>query len=290
MATAVTGIAQSGKVLTVQSTGKDSVLRFSANDWVEITDDWLELNGQPGELHQTGPANAILTWATIAGASSYRVYRTPVNAPNLQLDGSVAQGTGADINYTDSVSDGNLQGAIPALQSDGIVLGSPSSSSSLYGCQITGNQISGLVGVGISMLDRTLMLETLIVQNQLLNLGGNGIVMAGEALDIDILANSIAFVGQIPVGDAIIAGIELRVVINGNLSANKIEALGPATVAGKGSRRAIFVASGSEVRIAGNHIADIGPAAALSGGILAVVLGRLDVSDNDVPSPRHHQS
>ncbi|HKD84303.1 MAG TPA: DUF6519 domain-containing protein [Terriglobales bacterium] len=236
----------------------------------------------PAALTLSGPANAILTWATFAGASSYRVYRTPVNAANLQLDGSVAQGSGADINYTDTVSDGNLQTPLPALQSDGIVLGSPSSSSSLYGCQITGNHISGLVGIGVSMLDRTLMLETLIAQNQLLNLGGNGIVMAGEALDIDILANSIAFVGQLPVADAIIAGIELRAVINGNLSENKIEVLGPPAVAGKSSRRAIFVTLGSEVRIAGNRIADIGPTAVVSAGILAVVLGRLDVSDNDV--------
>src|SRR5215469_17622872 len=52
VATTVTGISQSGMVLTVLSTGKDSVLRFTPNDWVEITDDWLELNGLPGELHQ----------------------------------------------------------------------------------------------------------------------------------------------------------------------------------------------------------------------------------------------
>ena len=53
VATGVTAIQkEDGKVLTVQSTGKDDVLRFSANDWVEITDDWLELCGLPGELHQ----------------------------------------------------------------------------------------------------------------------------------------------------------------------------------------------------------------------------------------------
>jgi hypothetical protein len=36
--------------LTLDSTGRDSVLRVSANDWVEITDDVLELTGQPGVM------------------------------------------------------------------------------------------------------------------------------------------------------------------------------------------------------------------------------------------------
>jgi Family of unknown function (DUF6519)/Periplasmic copper-binding protein (NosD) len=39
-------------VLVVESIGKDDVLRFSDGDWVEITDDYLELNGLPGELRR----------------------------------------------------------------------------------------------------------------------------------------------------------------------------------------------------------------------------------------------
>jgi hypothetical protein len=46
----VAGVAAS--LLTVDSTGKDDVLRFSVNDWVETTDDWRELRGQPGELRR----------------------------------------------------------------------------------------------------------------------------------------------------------------------------------------------------------------------------------------------
>lgn len=38
--------------LTVDSTGKDSVLRFNDGDWVEISDDWLELHNQPGHLRR----------------------------------------------------------------------------------------------------------------------------------------------------------------------------------------------------------------------------------------------
>jgi hypothetical protein len=38
--------------IVVDSVGKDSVLRFSDGDWIEITDDWRELNGQAGALHK----------------------------------------------------------------------------------------------------------------------------------------------------------------------------------------------------------------------------------------------
>lgn len=38
--------------LTVQSTGRDNVLGFAADDWVELTDDVRELRGQPGLLVQ----------------------------------------------------------------------------------------------------------------------------------------------------------------------------------------------------------------------------------------------
>jgi hypothetical protein len=38
--------------LTVHSTGKDDVLCFNVNDWVEITDDWRELRGLAGELRR----------------------------------------------------------------------------------------------------------------------------------------------------------------------------------------------------------------------------------------------
>jgi hypothetical protein len=38
--------------LVVESVGKDDVLRFSDGDWIEIIDDWLELNGLAGELRR----------------------------------------------------------------------------------------------------------------------------------------------------------------------------------------------------------------------------------------------
>ncbi len=64
VATAVLAIDNTGKRLTVVSTGKDDVLCFSPGDWIEITDDWLELNGIQGELFQIvagGVANNVIT-------------------------------------------------------------------------------------------------------------------------------------------------------------------------------------------------------------------------------------
>ena len=70
VATGITAITQGGTVLTVQSTGKDDVLRFSSNDWVEITDDWLELNGIPGELHLVSQVNDAAKTITLSSAVS----------------------------------------------------------------------------------------------------------------------------------------------------------------------------------------------------------------------------
>src|SRR5271157_1840806 len=44
--------AINGSVLTVVRTKRDSVLRFSPNDWVEVTDDTHEFAGQPGVMCQ----------------------------------------------------------------------------------------------------------------------------------------------------------------------------------------------------------------------------------------------
>jgi hypothetical protein len=48
--TKTTNVATS--LLTVESTGRDDVLGFSPGNWIEITDDVRELNGQAGDLRQ----------------------------------------------------------------------------------------------------------------------------------------------------------------------------------------------------------------------------------------------
>jgi hypothetical protein len=50
--TAVTAIEPTLLMLTVESIGRDDVLCFKPNDWIEVTDDLRELAGQPGDLRQ----------------------------------------------------------------------------------------------------------------------------------------------------------------------------------------------------------------------------------------------
>lgn len=57
--------------LSVASLGRDSVLGFNNGNWIEIIDDYLELNNQPGELAQiasTGPGNTITLNSQLTGS------------------------------------------------------------------------------------------------------------------------------------------------------------------------------------------------------------------------------
>jgi len=235
----------------------------------------------PATLTVTANSSAQLQWSAVAGATSYNVYRSVVNGATLLLDGSVPAGSGT-LTYTDTLADGSLQGQLPAMQSNGIVLGSSSErNANMYGSQVIGNRISLLTGIGIWMPVRSTLLETIIAQNQLLALGGGGIILAGRAVDIDITGNAIAFAGQAPVGGAIL-GIELRTVIDANISDNKVENLGPQTTAGTQTRAGIYVLVGADTRIAGNRVVDIGPTTAVSIGVFVASLGRLDIVDNEV--------
>jgi len=80
VATAVTAISSvtnsagnPASQLTVQSKGRDQVLGFHPGDWIEIIDDFQELYGQPGELHQivsiNSTAKTIVLDKTVTSAS-----------------------------------------------------------------------------------------------------------------------------------------------------------------------------------------------------------------------------
>jgi hypothetical protein len=74
--TSVSAIAtvttSSGSVsqITVASLGRDQVLGFAVNDWIEITDDVYELNGQPGEIYQIAGVTAATNTITLNGTVS----------------------------------------------------------------------------------------------------------------------------------------------------------------------------------------------------------------------------
>lgn len=71
--------------LVVESIGKDGVLRFNDGDWIELLDDWVELNdqvvkGQPGELHR------IVLGGGVDDATRTITLATPVTAGRFNAD------------------------------------------------------------------------------------------------------------------------------------------------------------------------------------------------------------
>ena len=58
----------SGKEITVHDLGPDDVLGFASGQWVEISDDRLELNGQPGQLAQIDAVSSSLRRITLKAA------------------------------------------------------------------------------------------------------------------------------------------------------------------------------------------------------------------------------
>ena len=66
----VTVSGSSVSQLTVASLGRDQVLGFAVNDWIEITDDAHELNGQPGETYQITGITPSTNTITLNGAVS----------------------------------------------------------------------------------------------------------------------------------------------------------------------------------------------------------------------------
>jgi hypothetical protein len=59
VASRVTHISPSRERITVESLGRDDMLSFHEGDWVEVTDDWRELHGLPGELRRIAPVGGV---------------------------------------------------------------------------------------------------------------------------------------------------------------------------------------------------------------------------------------
>lgn len=59
VASAVLNVNAARNRLVVESVGRDDVLRFHDGDWVEVTDDWRELHGLPGELRRIGTGGGV---------------------------------------------------------------------------------------------------------------------------------------------------------------------------------------------------------------------------------------
>jgi len=108
--------------LVVDSVGKDSVLRFSEGDWIEITDDWLELKGQPGLLRRIATSNGVDdATRTITLDAALPAGQFPTNAQDLTEPArhtrirrwdqkkKIVDGTGTEIQDLDAASsDGTI--------------------------------------------------------------------------------------------------------------------------------------------------------------------------------------
>jgi hypothetical protein len=92
----------SGSVITVHDLGPDETLGYAHGQWVEISDDALELNGKPGQLAQIDTINAATREITLLNVTPQPLAATesgvdPARHPKLrrwdQVDQSAATAT-----------------------------------------------------------------------------------------------------------------------------------------------------------------------------------------------------
>ena len=299
-------IAMGGSVL-------DSVIRENVFSNVEVAVGALERDKQRflafvsiennqmvcrrGGVELVAPATALSLGVTVSG----NLIQSPVGIGlvGLGLDLTIADNTiviapgetGSGVGVFSTISQARIaNNQISGVNTSGNSVGIQLSSVPMYGTQITGNRISGLGGTGILVTERALLLETIISQNQLLNLGKGGIIMGNNtaAVDLNITDNSLAFVAQtLDTSDTdqpFMTGIQLSAGSNINLSGNAIENLGldPNT---NGSRFAITGGLLSGIHISSSRIQNIGPVGSklICGGVvLLFVAGRVDVADNEI--------
>jgi hypothetical protein len=128
ISTVTNSVGATASQLTVQSTGRDQVLGFNSGNWIEIIDDYLELNPpvtnglpQTGELHKIDSINPAAKTVTLDSPVSSASF--PVNSSN-QTDptrhtrirrwdqaGTVYQSDGATVWVDlDSVGNGGIAG------------------------------------------------------------------------------------------------------------------------------------------------------------------------------------
>jgi len=191
------------------------------------------------------------------------------------------------------ISNNQIAGDSQSPGSNGILLGS--GQSVMQGTQIIGNQIRDLAGEGISVAPGAMLLQTVIAQNQLTNLVNGGIVMQiaadgstfASAVDLDITGNILLSVAQ--AGDPSLlfpmVGIQTVSTVNVNISGNTIQDVGMDPTQNT-ARMGILAALCSGMRVAGNRVVNIGPAAPVSFSVGVYLYntasGRIDFSGNEV--------
>lgn len=77
ISTVTNSVSNKASQLVVQSLGRDQVLGFAPGNWIEITDDWLELNGQHGELHRIDSIDVAARTITLDSVVAAASFPTP---------------------------------------------------------------------------------------------------------------------------------------------------------------------------------------------------------------------
>ena len=86
-------LAVNGADLTVARTGRDKTLRFATGDWVEVTDDERELEGQSGEMVKVASVDQSRAVVTLTGplagtfGAATRIRRWDQTGPQVGVDG-----------------------------------------------------------------------------------------------------------------------------------------------------------------------------------------------------------
>jgi hypothetical protein len=190
------------------------------------------------------------------------------------------------------ISDNDVLSLGP-ISGDGILLDAPLFPMLLDGCQILGNRVTGVGGIGIEI--RAPLASAMIKQNTIENAGAGGIVMTGSARAPSSaqhlsIANNQLF-GLVPntanpiVGQLQAAlGIRLDFVTAAEIEGNVIRDLGM-DVTSNAPRVGIALVACSSTRIAGNQMSNIGPlngAFGPSAGIAVIgpTFDRAEVSNN----------
>lgn len=125
VAARVTHINPARDRITVDSIGRDDILRFNDGDWVEVSDDWLELKNLPGELRRIRLAGGVdETARTLEFESALPAGLFPANAQQAtdagrntrvrrwDQGGPVRREDGTEIQNLDSTGAGGI--LIPA--------------------------------------------------------------------------------------------------------------------------------------------------------------------------------
>ena len=274
---------EGANIIRVASLGRDEMLGFAVGDWVEVTDDWRELDGRPGEMAQIIAINPdsrqmrdisdnFFNGTSIA---AIRVMGTVADGAPLNIRSNTIQTNGDGIVVAADnarITDNDITAVNPGRGGNGIVLTEASGNEGgIDRCQVLGNRITPLGGAGI-FITNTHLRSAMIKQNIIDSVSGGGITMDAEssADDLTMENNQVRNVASTNTGTgetltAIrILNTQNAVVVGNTIDGVAVEAIGDP------SRAGIQVVASRSIRIAGNELVHIGPAETGGPGVVQI--------------------